>query len=128
MKVFFTGIHNKPGRTPLSSLTKSGKVVDQIIKLLEGVECVKTNLFDNNEMPSWEEREFLAKKWHDAHSPAANDVVVLFGCHVQRHFVKKAGPKYISVGHPSQVMSKSDAENYILRVALLVSKNLGITK
>lgn len=128
MKVFFTGIHNKPGRTPLSSLTKSGKVVDQIIKLLEDVECVKTNLFDKNEMPSWEEREFLAKKWHDTHLPTADDVVVLFGCHVQRHFVKKNGPKYVLVGHPSQVMSKSDTENYILRVALLVSKNLGKTQ
>lgn len=128
MKVFFTGIHNKPGRTPLSSLTKSGKVVDQIIKLLEDVECVKTNLFDTLFMPNWTEREFLAKKWHDFYQPEPNDVVVLFGCHVQRHFVKKAGPRYVSVGHPSQVMSKSDTENYILRVALLVSKNLGKIK
>lgn len=128
MKVFFTGIHNKPGRTPLSSLTKSGKVVDQIIKLLGDVECVKTNLFDTLAMPHWAEREFLANKWHEVHQPASGDIVVLFGCHVQRHFVKKNGPKYVSVGHPSQVMSKADTDNYILRVALLVLKNLGKTK
>lgn len=124
MKVFFVGIHNKPGRTPLSSLTKSGKVVDRIIPLLEGVEIVKTNLFDKLEMPHWAEREFLANKWHEVHKPTSEDVVVLFGCHVQRHFVKKSGPKYVAVGHPSQVMTKDNTEGYILRVALLVSKNL----
>lgn len=128
MKVFFVGIHNKPGRTPLSSLTKSGKVVDRIANLLEGVECVKTNLFDTLFIPPWTEREFMARKWHDFYQPTSDDVVVLFGCHVQRHFIKNSGPKYVSVGHPSQVMSKSDTDNYILRVALLVSKNLGKTK
>ena len=126
MKVFFVGIHNKPGRKPLSSLTKSGKVVDKIISLLEKVDSVKTNLFDKDFMPHWGDREFLANKWHETHKPSNNDVVVLFGCHVQRHFIKKNGPSYISVGHPSQVMSKSDADNYILRVSLLVSKKLGM--
>ena len=125
MKIFFTGIHNKPGRTPLSGLTKSGKVVDRIISLIENVECIKTNLFDTLFMPNWTEREFLANKWHDFYRPAIGDVVVLFGCHVQRHFVKKPGPKYVHVGHPSQVMTKKATEDYVLRVAILVSKNPG---
>jgi hypothetical protein len=45
-RIIFVGIHNKPGMKPLDSRTKSGKIIDEVIRGLEGRECVKTNLFD----------------------------------------------------------------------------------
>lgn len=51
MKVIFVGLHHKPNKPALCSSTDSGKLIDQVIARLEGVECIKTNLYPGTAVP-----------------------------------------------------------------------------
>lgn len=62
VKICFVGIHNKPGKEPLDSTTKTGKVIDRIIEACgEDYEFQKRNLFTGTVFPPKWQREGLAK-------------------------------------------------------------------
>lgn len=82
MRIIFVGIHNKPGMQPLDSKTKSGKIIDEIIKLLHNIdiECIKINLYDCDYHPT----NYIVQlnyqiDWLRKLKPQKYDLVVLLG-------------------------------------------------
>lgn len=111
-KVYFVGMHNKPGMTPLDSKTMSGKMIDAIIKELP-LECIKTNLFEGGYLP----KDFLIINkagidWHEKYNPKECDTVVLLGRWVQENFWHD-GFKIIKLPHPASCMGNVNKELYI---------------
>lgn len=80
MKIYFVGIHNKPGMKPLDSKTKSGKIIDQIISQFPDCECIKTNLCDIDYFPidRFEIRE-ECQKWNETYGAKEDSIIVLLG-------------------------------------------------
>jgi hypothetical protein len=110
MKILFVGIHNKPNTKPLDSSTKSGKLIDKIIVSLPQHTCIKTNLFDLNEIPK--EIKTHQELWINTHNPTNNDIIILLGNNVHKFFPQTQS-KTIKIKHPSAIWSKQSQENYI---------------
>lgn len=107
-RIIFVGIHNKPGMEPLDSRTKSGKIIDEVIKGLEGRECVKTNLFDVDEMPDkknmldWDKWvDEMVFDWVERTKLYMGDTVVLLGDEVKKYFTIGPLKRKITVPHPA---------------------------
>jgi len=113
MKIFFVGIHNKPNTKPLDSSTKSGKLVDKIIVSLPQHTCVKTNLFNLNEIPK--EIKPHQELWIQTHNPSNKDTIILLGSNVHKFF-PQINSKIIKAKHPSAIWSKKTQENYIKNI------------
>lgn len=112
--VYFVGMHFKKGFLALDSRTWTGKVVDRI---QEGIDryIIKTNLADVEFLP--DQPEEYAKGWHDRNPGLRrNDVVVLLGRWVQKHFIRVPGPKYVEASHPSAFSVRKDPESYISEI------------
>ena len=108
-RVIFVGMHNKPGKAPLDSTTKSGKLIDRVIEQLPGLTCVKSNLWDLDYFPS---KEGFNYKWASRVEYDSDDVVVCLGQCVIDAF--RRGPiPFIHVGHPSAVWGKLAQVDYI---------------
>jgi hypothetical protein len=114
-RILFVGMHNKPDIKPLCSSTKSGKLIDKIILQLKQIECVKTNLFDVEYLPtdSHEIRQ-MSLEWHDIYNPKDNDVIVLLGAIVHKHFWK-CDSHILQIAHPSRKRSHVDMDEYVTK-------------
>lgn len=125
MKIFFVGIHNKPGKKPLDSSTKTGKIVDKIIEQLS-CECEKTNLYDLNHLPEHsEERQQLAIEWFSRINIQKGDVAILLGKDVQKNFIKNLiGINLLEINHPSSLFGKIKTENYTKETVKLINSFL----
>lgn len=125
MKIFFVGIHNKPGKKPLDGSTKTGKIVDKIIEQLS-FECEKTNLYDLDYLPEHsEERQQLAVEWFYRINIQKKDVVILLGKDVQKNFINNLnGICLIKINHPSSLFGKIKTENYIKEAVKLINSFL----
>jgi len=114
MKVFFVGMHNKPGMKPLDSKTMTGKVIDVIG---ENINCDwrKTNLCDISYFPKDNALiNKMATEWHIKHNPENGDIIVLLGTWVQKHFLTMSrGYKIIKIGHPAGVFGSKNKAEYI---------------
>lgn len=107
-RIIFVGIHNKPGMEPLDSRTKSGKIIDEVIKRLEDFEHLKCNLFDLDETPNKEvyidwptELARLQFDWLERVKLNQHDIVVLLGDAVNKYFPHELPIKTIYVPHPA---------------------------
>lgn len=109
MKIFFVGMHNKPGLKPLCSSTKTGKIIDAVIIRLD-CECVKTNLCDTDYIP--DNVPYHAQAWHCRFVPEPEDYIVLLGHWVQQNFVKSQGI-IIKVPHPASILGASNVQKYL---------------
>ena len=111
-RIFFVGVHNKPNLLPLDSSTVSGKRVDAIIKQVDGY-CFKTNLCDVNYWPK-DFAEIMAFniQWCKKYQPTGEDIVVLLGKWVQKHFVL-TNAKIIKIPHPASCYGKKAVDNYV---------------
>jgi hypothetical protein len=104
-RVFFVGIHHKPGLPALCSTTKSGKVIDQIIAELPEFECIKTNLFTTAfETPLVNAAHYWRKRvgWQ------SGDITILLGGKVVDYFKKEHGQRsqdWYAAAHPSRAGS-----------------------
>lgn len=114
MKVIFVGIHNKEGYTPLSFLTKSGKLINKIGYVLfkNYIYIKKTNLYDVNYFPQDFEKFNLAQNWIDRIEPNFCDIIVLLGKEVQNNF-QNNGFTIINLSHPASIWSKKNQDKYI---------------
>lgn len=122
-RVIFVGVHNKPGMTPLDSKSRSGKLIDRIIRRLEVFEphvdyqvtCVKSNLFDLDYLPVIYDRSVILNKWSQRAkcSMGRGDVVVTLGACVHSVFKSYCHP--INLGHPSGVWAKDKQIRYVRR-------------
>lgn len=99
---------------PLDSMTKSGKLIDRIIKEIpKGVEVVKTNLFDVDHIPV-DTTNDAAFKWAERVRYESGDIVITLGEMTHGYF-RKTPIKFIPIGHPSSVWSNKDKETYVKR-------------
>ena len=110
--VFFVGIHNKPGMSPLDSRTKSGKIIDAIISKLP-FECTKTNLCEVEHWPT-EKAEISQhnKSWRKKYQPKQKHIIVLLGGWVIKHFSVEHDI-IVRIGHPASCMGATNVEKYI---------------
>lgn len=109
-RVVFVGIHNKPGKRPLDSSTRSGKVIDDIIRNLPEFDCIKTNLHDLEFMPMDDQVHWpdTFTAWRKRAGIKPGDVigrdviVVLLGGYVHQMFRRMPGYlNTLKIGHPS---------------------------
>lgn len=122
-RVIFVGVHNKPGMTPLDSKSRSGKLIDRIIRRMEmfephidySVTCVKTNLFDLEYMPTEFDRVEVLNQWSKRAKCSVGvrgDIIVSLGACVNEVF---RGLSHVHLGHPSGVWSREKKTQYVRR-------------
>lgn len=124
MKIIFVGVHNKPGMSPLSSKSRSGKLIDKIIELLPGMECVKTNLYDVEHFPTKGEKHLLRIDFLTRVDYCTHDVVVLLGAIVHRECPLMTVKQTIKIAHPSGQWSHEAQAGYVKNAVFLISKNI----
>jgi hypothetical protein len=111
-KVFFVGLHNKPGMQPLDSATKTGQLIDAIIQFtqLPAELFVKTNLY-KDDVPPDDEKVEHAKAWYNIHQPADGSVIVLLGKEVRQNFIilRSTSLWYINLDHPGAIARRGAA-------------------
>lgn len=127
MKVIFVGMHNKPGMAPLDSRTWSGKVIDEVIAGLPGIDCLKTNLSDTDYLPdSFGYNQ--AKDWLKKAQVAPGDCIVLLGKWVQQRFWLSILPERISIvscAHPSSPLARSKRAIYVATIVRKIQETNG---
>ena len=119
-RIIFVGLHNKPEMKPLDILTKSGKLINRIIKELpQGYEIIKSNLFNVDYFPIKEDLHQLAMEWYWTHLPVDTDIVVLLGATVHNNCPHQ-GANFLKVAHPASKRSHADMDDYVMRVSFLI--------
>jgi hypothetical protein len=127
MKIFFVGVNNKPGMAPLDSKSKTGKLIDITIKKFPSITCIKTNLFDVEDLPKeeWMKND-LAYQWWIQHQPQENDIAVLLGKVVQKYFpngINAKCRKVFSV-HPGRLAGLIQQATFLSTLFNEISKQL----
>lgn len=128
-KLFFVGIHKKPGETPLSSNTKTGKIIDSIIDeiytSLNGCEWVKTNLYSMIYIPRTKSvKENFSWCWWMENNPSDNDIIILLGNEVKNNFIRRSLKNIIEVRHPGRLGSKEKQRKYIKEVVQQIKNKI----
>lgn len=119
-RVIFVGVHNKPGMRPLDSRTRTGKVIDRIVKELPNeFECLRTNLFDQDHWPLDPDQWQAIAHWKERVDPRPSDIIVTLGEFVNEIFRKTRTPS-IRVGHPASLWSKEKKEDYITKLYVMI--------
>lgn len=119
MKIIFVGVHNKVGKEPLCSSTKSGKLIDKIIEGLdkgwsEKGSWLKTNLYNLEYLPTDEIKEKEAVRFYYRVQPNDQDVFVLLGAEVAKNFFNKGAHNVVEIHHPASKRSHEAMNEYIL--------------
>lgn len=97
---------------PLDSRTKSGKIIDEVIKgLPEGTNVIKSNLFDYAYLPDMHLRSVRALDWVSRLRPTGRDIIICLGGIVQSYLPHLRGIKRIEVPQPASRHIKK--EQYI---------------
>jgi hypothetical protein len=112
MKIIFIGIHNKEGLKPLDSSTDSGKRIDAIIANLNGIECIKANLFDVSYMPLGVDAKAKAKDFVNRVGIKKDDIAVCLGKMVCNYLARNLKCTVLKVPHPSP-MTTIRKDDYI---------------
>jgi len=126
-RIIFVGICNKPDTKPLCSSTKSGKLIDRIIKKLpDGIEVVKTNLFDvdyppkaNSKVEAELKRDFSLRI-----QPTLDDIVVFLGVYTHAHYPRYINARIVRIGHPAAVLSNVKKDIYVATALVLINNKL----
>jgi uracil-DNA glycosylase len=116
MRIFFVGLHNKPGKKPLCSSTKSGKLIDRIINEGGFKKCEKTNLFDVEYYPKSDDENWgrAVMWWHNHKKISDKDIIVLLGSTVQKDFVNPPlHERIVKIDHPASKWSKNAMNEYV---------------
>lgn len=113
-RIFFIGMHNKPGMGALDSKTMTGKIVDEIISRLPDRECIKTNLCDTEYLPT-EFREIMAASliWDKQYKPTDEDLLVLLGKWVDKNIAFGDYLPVVRLTHPAARIVTSNRQKYI---------------
>lgn len=111
-------MHNKPGFGPLDSRTYSGKIIDQVIRVIGSAE--KTNLSNSDHIPEDPSLAYMA--WRHRHNPIPGDTVILLGKWVQKHFKSFPGLKVVNAPHPAAPKYRGRLHEYISEIESQISK------
>lgn len=120
-RILFVGMNNKPDTPPLSSLTKSGRVIDKLIAELPQYDCVKSNLFDLEYWP--DNMGFTSSGWEHRVSYESTDIVITLGDKVRREFVG-SGIRSIAMGHPASLFGQVNTDDYVLTALIRIEAYL----
>jgi len=124
MRIIFVGLHNKPEMKPLDILTKTGKLVNRIIKELPaGLDILKTNLFDVEVMPHQSKLPELANDWYWTHLPVDDDIIIVMGNMAHEYF-NFQGLNVIKVAHPASKRSHAEMNDYVEKTANKIKAKL----
>ena len=104
---------------PLCSTTKSGKLIQRIIKEGGFTNVLKTNLYDVDYLPNDDERFMLGLDWVDRINPNEDDVLVLLGRFVQDHFPPHSSIE-LRIAHPASKRSHTEMDEYIYKTITLL--------
>jgi hypothetical protein len=123
-RIIFVGIHFKTGMEALDSKTKSGKLIDKCIGLIDispeqGVRfvCSKTNLINGESMPDPYNPELEAHQWAIREKfDASTDIIVALGKDVQKAFRIAGFKNVVAADHPARV--KPDHQFYYIHYVL----------
>lgn len=118
MKIFFVGMHNKPGKTALDPTTRTGKIINFIISEsgFPPEYFRKTNLCNCESMPPVIDMPFHMKTFLERTHPSTGDVFILLGNWVQTYFRAPIGTTVIRVAHPSSFIGRHHRDLYITDV------------
>ena len=117
-------MHNKPNMMPLCSSTKTGKLVNRIIKQLPNIEVLKTNLYDVEYYPKdTDMKSHLAIEWHSHNDAYAEDIIVLLGAEVHKWFLD-FGFNVIKLAHPASKRSHVAMDEYVNSAVLKINNRL----
>lgn len=126
-RIIFVGVHNKPNLKPLCGSTKTGKLINRVIKELpEDVEILKTNLFNVDYFPLGEDLIALADEWYWTNMPTSKDIIVLLGQFTHKHF-RFEMDNVIKVAHPASKRSHEAMNEYVLKTSQKITKLLNQT-
>lgn len=110
-------MNNKPGLAPLCSSTRSGKMIDRVIKVLKTANeftFEKSNLYDLDYWPE-EDQSPGVYQWAQRVEFTTDDIVVTLGSAVNDRF-RKWSHLYVSIGHPAMHGGiHRDADSYVAR-------------
>ena len=111
---------------PLDSGTKTGKLVDRIIKgLPDSMEIVKTNILNTEEMVAPNEIYKYTEEWQWTHLPVYDDIIILLGHATQliyKNNVKSVG-RIIRLAHPASMWSHKSMDGYVKKTVVEI-KNI----
>jgi hypothetical protein len=111
-KIFFVGVHFKKGMDALDSSTKSGKLIDAVIKYAPKNEYVKTNLFNTDYLPQKDNREKYVLDWASKNNyNNKKDIIFALGAIVQNEMINHFD--IICVKHPASIWSNKSKQEYI---------------
>ena len=117
MNVIFVGVHNKSDTNPLCKFTKTGKLLQRVIDQLPNMEFKKTNLFNIDHFPNTQDDTgMLARDWWWRVQLEPDDIIILLGAVVHKHFDSGRGWKTLKFGHPARVWSKKKQEEYVQKM------------
>lgn len=126
MKVYFVGMHNKQGMKPLDSKTLTGKMIDEIILQLKekSIECVKTNLYEEEHFPEFEHEIQEANiLWEEKYKPTEKDLAVTLGSWVRDNF--NIPMKKIFLRHPAGDSMAGKKKQYTFYAMGKISECIG---
>lgn len=129
MRIIFVGLHNKPHMAPLDSGTKTGKLVDRIIKELpKGTEVVKTNILDVEELVPSNQFYKYVNEWYWTNLPVHDDIIVLLGALTQdiHGILQRPSGKIIRVAHPASKRSHVSMDEYVKNVSEKIINTLQV--
>jgi hypothetical protein len=134
-KIYFVGIHNKPGMFPLDSKSRSGKIIDRLIINFPDRQCIKSNVFNIDYMPTERKPELdiqWVENWIDRLQYKHGDIVVCLGQMVVNTFdlwrktkcPASKRPHLVKAGHPSAVWSHEKQIDYIKTITERINDSL----
>lgn len=118
-------MHNKPDMSPLDSRTKSGRLIDRIIKQLpKDVEVLKTNLYDIDYYPEQKEKLSLAADFHKRFTTSSSDIIVLLGGEVQKNYISCSLDVIVKIPHPAFIFSNEKQDEYVLNAVEKINQTI----
>ena len=122
--IYFVGMHNKPGYSPLDSRTKTGKIIDSVISAIDEnemfelmeFEYIKTNLCNVDEFPGNSYQTMLhSREWFRNHEPEKGDIVITLGQWVYDNMKNylEFDAKIIRAKHPASLFGTVKQDEYV---------------
>ena len=124
--IVFVGIHNKPDIPALDSSTKTGKIIDQIIKVIDdGKRTIKkANYFDLTHIPS--DGANVSKYYCDFRSRLQYNpkktLLIGLGADVKKFLSPALGVEsFLWVQHPASLWSREKQKAYIAQLTYKIN-------
>ena len=124
-KVIFVGLHNKPDKMPLCGSTKSGKLINRVVKEFD-LPYQKTNMWDVDYYPTGNHEALSLEWYHRVEYSLSTDIIVLLGAKVHEKFIDMGFDHVLKFAHPSSKRSHKDMDEYVAKMVAAIKSKLEI--